>query len=227
MITRGKQKRPWLAMLYGQPGIGKTTFASTIPNNVFLDLERGTDFLDVARITLQESIADTLGSLYNEANQFDTLIIDSLTSLEKTHQAELCAQQGWTTIEALDYGRSKKIWREKFTSLLTSLEQFREAGKNVLLIAHSKAREVTDPVHQQAYDRLEFDCDKELTATILAKLDGCFLLKHKSVIKDDKAIGNGSRVLFTTDRPQFIAKSRWQLPDTIENPNLKFWNQLI
>jgi hypothetical protein len=227
MITRGKQKRPFFVMLYGQPGVGKTTFASAIPNAVFFDLERGTDFLDVARIQPLESISDTLGQLFEESESFDTLIIDSLTSLEKAHQVEVCAAQGWSTVEALDYGRSKKIWREKFIALIKSLEQFRESGKNIVLIAHSRVKEVVDAVHQQSYDRLEFDCDKELTASILASLDGCFLLKHKTVIKDDKALGNGSRVLLTQDKPQYIAKSRWDLPETINTPDSAFWEIII
>jgi len=226
MITRGKKHTPWFAILYGAPGVGKTTLASLAPDPVFLDLERGTDLLDVARLTLEgQDLKEALNTLHGA--EFTTLVIDSLTALERVHTDQLCKEKGWTTIEALDYGRSKKMWRQEFTKLLTSVaHNFRASGKNVLLIAHAKTREVTDPVSQQSYDRYELDCDKDLHPQIISQVDGVFLLKQKVLVKDDKAIGNGTRVLLTTDKPQYVAKSRWPIAEEIPNPNEEFWTSL-
>jgi GTPase SAR1 family protein len=221
-ITRGKQSIPWFVILYGSPGVGKTTLASRAPDPVFLDLEDGTALLDVARIKPETTIKDTLRELYTA--DFKTLVIDSLTSFERVHTTETCAEKGWTTVESLDYGRSKKIWRQEFTESITKLvTAFRAKGRNVLLVAHSKVREVSDPVSQQTYDRFELDCDKEIHAPLISQVDGIFLLKQKTLIKDDKAIGNGSRILLTQDRPQYVAKSRWDIPEQIENPDHTLW----
>ena len=226
MIIKGKRQSPWYAILYGAPGVGKTTLASLAPDPVFLDLERGTDLLDVSRVTLDDT---TLSGALNHLieAEFSTLVIDSLTALERVHTAQMCAEKGWTTIEALDFGRSKKMWRQEFTKLITDIgRNFREAGKNVLVIAHAKVREVTDPVSQQTYDRFELDCDKDLHPQVISQVDGVFLLKQKVLVKDDKAIGNGTRVLLTTDKPQYVAKSRWPIPDEIANPSAEFWTSL-
>lgn len=226
MIIKGKRQSPWYAILYGAPGVGKTTLAAQCPDPVFLDLERGTDLLDVSRVTLDDT---TLSGALNHLIEadFSTLVIDSLTALEHVHTAQMCAEKGWTTIEALDFGRSKKMWRQEFTKLITDIgRNFREAGKNVLVIAHAKVREVTDPVSQQTYDRFELDCDKDLHPQVISQVDGVFLLKQKVLVKDDKAIGNGTRVLLTTDKPQYVAKSRWPIPDEIANPAADFWTSL-
>jgi hypothetical protein len=226
MIIKGRRQSPWYAILYGAPGVGKTTLAAQCPDPVFLDLERGTDLLDVSRITLDDT---TLSGALNHLMEadFSTLVIDSLTALERVHTAQMCAEKGWTTIEALDFGRSKKMWRQEFTKLITDIgRNFREAGKNVLVIAHAKVREVTDPVSQQTYDRFELDCDKDLHPQVISQVDGVFLLKQKVLVKDDKAIGNGTRILLTTDKPQYVAKSRWPIPDEVANPAADFWTSL-
>ncbi len=227
MITRGKQSRPFYAILYGQPGVGKTTFAATLPNAVFLDLEKGTDYLDVARLKPEGTISEALSELWDAQESFDTLVIDSLTSLENRHQQEMCDAKGWSSINALDYGKSKSQWKAAFLKLITGLDAFRDAGKNVLLVAHQKMREAKDPISQDTYDQFSFGCDRDIHESLLSHVDGCFFLKQKSLSKDDKMIGSGSRVLLTKDRPQYTAKSRWNLPEQIENPSAEFWKQLI
>lgn len=226
MITRGKQNRPFYAILYGQPGVGKTTLAAQIPNAVFLDLERGTDFLDVARLQPEGTLSEALEALWDAKDSFDTLVIDSLTALENRHQQELCDAKGWSSINALDYGKSKSLWKAAFLKIITGLDAFRAEGKNVLIVAHQKMREAKDPLGQDTYDQFSFACDRDIHESLLSHVDGVFFLKMKSMAKDDKVIGNGSRVLLTKDRPQFTAKSRWALPEQIENPGAAFWAQL-
>jgi hypothetical protein len=227
MITKGKQKRPFYAILYGQPGVGKTTLASLIPNSVFLDLEKGTSFLDVARLQPEGTLSEALEVLWDNQESFDTLVIDSLTALETRHQQEVCADKGWSSINALDYGKSRTQWKALFIKLIQGLDAFRAAGKNILIVAHMKMRDSKDAISQEEYDQFSFDCDKELNQIILSHVDGCFFLTQKSVSKDDKLIGNGNRVLFTKNRPQYTAKSRWDLPEQIQNPDASFWQQLI
>lgn len=230
VIQRGKVNRAWLAMLYGAPGVGKTTFAAESSNPVFLDLERGTDFLDVARVHVDGTIKETIRELYRQRSEFDTLVIDSYTALEKLMVKEFCTENAVQSIEAFDrkdYGRATKEWRKKVVDTIADLRAFQNVGKNVLLVAHSAIRQVTDTLSQETYDRTQFHCDKENHEYILSLLDGCFFLRMKTVVDERKATGNGARVLMTQDKPQFVAKSRWQgLPAQIENPTKEFWNRL-
>lgn len=228
MITRGKQSTPYFVIIYGTPGVGKTTLAAQAPDPVFLDLEDGTALMDVARLSLTAtdlSLKDALNEIYSAGPE--TLIIDSLTSLERIHTQQFCKEKGWQSVESLDYGRSKNMWRQAFLEFLASIVQtFRANSTNVILVAHSKTREVTDPVTQLSYDRLELQCDKNLHPEIIAQADGVFLLKHKVLVKDEKAVGNGSRILLTRDKPQYVAKSRWDIPEQIIDPSKDLWASL-
>ena len=49
-ITKGVQPKPLKVCLYGVEGIGKTTFASQFPDPLFVDLDKGSTWLDVARV---------------------------------------------------------------------------------------------------------------------------------------------------------------------------------
>ena len=57
-ITKGKVKRAVRTVLYGVAGVGKSTFASNIPDALFIDTESGTDSMDVARLPKPESWSD-------------------------------------------------------------------------------------------------------------------------------------------------------------------------
>ena len=48
-ITKGKVKTALKVVVYGQEGVGKSTFASHFPDPVFIDTEGSTKQLDVAR----------------------------------------------------------------------------------------------------------------------------------------------------------------------------------
>jgi len=48
-ITRGIERAPLRAVVYGVEGIGKSTLASQFPDALVLDTEDGTRHLDVAR----------------------------------------------------------------------------------------------------------------------------------------------------------------------------------
>ena len=62
-VTRGVVKKPLRVVVYGPPGVGKTTFASQAPNPIFLPVEDGTDFLDVARFPKPKTFDDVLEAI--------------------------------------------------------------------------------------------------------------------------------------------------------------------
>src|SRR5690606_28342182 len=72
-------------MIYGLSGVGKSTLASKLKNPIFIDMEGGLNYMDVARtptLTSYTSALKELGELFNAADagkrEYDTNVIDSI-----------------------------------------------------------------------------------------------------------------------------------------------------
>ena len=79
-ITRGKIKTALKIVVYGQEGVGKSTFASKFPDPVFIDTEGSTKQLDVARFdapTSWEMLLQEVEYVIKNPAVCKTLVIDT------------------------------------------------------------------------------------------------------------------------------------------------------
>ncbi len=79
-------------LIYGNPGVGKTTFASTAPRPLFIDCEGGLlsiaeKEVDFVRITAEGEVYQTLYDIFtylkDEKHKYETVVLDHLTELQK------------------------------------------------------------------------------------------------------------------------------------------------
>lgn len=74
-------------MVYGAPGTGKTVFASTFPNPIFADLEKGMASIrrPVGRwpIANVRDLGELLDFLETQEHPYQTLVIDTLNELQR------------------------------------------------------------------------------------------------------------------------------------------------
>lgn len=91
--TKALTKNPKRLLLFGHSKIGKTTLLSDLPNNLILDLEDGSDFIDGMKVNVQQialrenkpiitvlkEISDTLKS---SAHKYDYISLDTTTGIE-------------------------------------------------------------------------------------------------------------------------------------------------
>lgn len=81
-IVSSKKFPPQKVVVYGVPGVGKTSFAATWPDPILLRTEDGAGALDVPTFPqVASAIADmreALNALINGKHNFKTLILDSL-----------------------------------------------------------------------------------------------------------------------------------------------------
>ena len=66
-VIRGRQAKPRRVLLYGQEGVGKSTWAAASPKPIFLDFEDGLNDLDVdksPRIGSYDECLENLRWLY-------------------------------------------------------------------------------------------------------------------------------------------------------------------
>ena len=92
-VSKGKIKKPILAVVYGPDGVGKSTFAASAPHPIFLGTEDGTSHLDVTRFPTPQNFEDVfraIKELSESKHDYKTLVIDTLDWLEPSTRTPGC-----------------------------------------------------------------------------------------------------------------------------------------
>jgi hypothetical protein len=226
-ISKGKQPEPQRTMIYGIPGVGKSTFGSMAPAAVFIQTEDGLGHLDVAKFPLSTSFGDVIQAitdLYQEAHDYRTVVLDSLDWLERLIHQEVCREQRVANIEDIGYGKGYAFALTHWRRILMGLDALRnERGMQVVVVAHSAIEKFSDPTNE-SYDRYTPRMHKSANAVVQEWADNILFATMKVLVRTNKqafgatevkAIDDGQRVLKCTPRPMYIAKNRLKLPDEI------------
>ena len=219
--------RPPRILMHGVHGVGKTTFAAGADAPVVIMTEDGLGTLKVPHFPLATSYADVveaLDALLNEEHAYSTVVIDSVDWLEPLVWAETCRRNGWASIEAPGFGKgyaeALTVWREYLDRLNTLRDR---RGMAVVQIAHTDIKRFDSPEHEP-YDRYVIKLQARAAALLQEHCDVVLFANYRmSIAKADvgfnkkvaRALGSGERVLHTAERPAFLAKNRYGLPDTL------------
>jgi hypothetical protein len=238
-IRRGSDGIPPRILIYGPSGIGKTTIAAGAPNPIFAQLEDGLGSLDSPTFGLLKTFSEmeeVISALVNEDHEYKTLVVDSLDWLERIVWAETCRRNGWATIESPDYGRGYGAALDVWKYLLDGFSALRDERKmGLVLLAHASIRKFESP-ETAPYDRYTpklHESAKGIGANpLLQEHVDCILFNSWmiSVVKDrgkgDKpgegharGVSGGQRMIYTQERPAFVAKNRFSMPPSISLPD--------
>ena len=214
-------------LIHGVAGVGKTTFAAKSDRPVIIATEEGLGTLDVSHFPLAKTFGDVmeaLYALYNEPHEFGTVVIDSVDWLEPLIWKRVCDDNKWGSIEEPGYGKgyvaALDLWRE-YLDGLNALRN--ERGMTVIQIAHTDIKRFDSPVHEP-YDRYVIKLHSRAAALLQEHSDIVLFANYRiSTVKSDvgfnkkvtRALGSGERVLYTEERPAFLAKNRYGLPDVL------------
>ena len=212
-------------VLYGTAKAGKTTFASTIPNNLLLDVEGGSGAVNIARVEREsldtyDKFMSVLKSVYEQKHDFSCVTIDTLDLLEQIIFTQAAKEHGKNSIADVGYGAgyvtAVNIWKQ----VLQGLDMLREERKMmVLLIGHDVVRRHDDPI-TESYDRYNINLHEKTGGIIKAWADIIAFVNNEVFIKSEevgfnskvKRAKGGERVLHLIESPAFIAGNRYGLP---------------
>ena len=219
-ITKGKQQRAQRVVLYGVESVGKSTFAAQFPNPLFLDIEQGTSHLNVDRcdISSWKQLTDSL--VEAKATDYQTIVIDSADWAERLCVEDLLASSKKTSIEDFGFGKGWVMVAERMSRMLASIDTLIDAGKNVVLIAHSKIVRFEAPDALAAYDRYELKLSKQSSPLLKEFADELWFLRFKTKVSTSetgkgKGIGGKERILLTTHSAAYDAKTRSGLAEEL------------
>jgi hypothetical protein len=98
-----------------------------------------------------------------------------------------------------------------------------DKGMSVILIAHTTIKRFDSP-EVEPFDRYQPKLQERSNALIREWCDAVFFANYKVIVKKDdvgfnktnnRGISTGERLLHTTERPAYMAKNRYNLPETI------------
>lgn len=207
-------------LLYGPPGVGKTTLAAHAPKPFFVDLERSTETLRgdkrFAHVKFHKPKSmQEVDEIVKEfpKSEFETLVIDTGTRLQFFQIHE-------NMVEVASKNQSRDVHIPLFQEYRKSSEYLDEIfvkcqdmDKHLIIIAHE--RETTND------EGVVTKISPELTPAIAGRINGLLNVTAHYSIKPGIGTNPDKRILRVNPTGKIVAKNRLQIADSvIENPTI-------
>ncbi len=247
-ISRGVKKNVGhKIVIYGPGGVGKSELCALLSTidiePLFVDVEEGTLFLDVARVSPTPRSWDEVRAIYRNREllePFGAVVTDSFTKLEEQAVAWVLAnikhEKGHhvSSVEGYGFGKGLTHIYETFIQILGDLDAVSRMGKHVVAICHDCTSEVPNPGGENwiRYEpRLQSPSSGKNSIRHRVK-EWCDHLLYIgfdiAVNEDGKAQGSGTRAIYPTELPTHWAKSRLlSEPIPYAQGDANLWRQLF
>lgn len=226
IIRQGRVHAPLRLLLYGQAGVGKSTFAAGMPSPIFLGSEDGSGHLDVARFPQPRNLREILSNLsllLKEKHDYKTVIVDSLDWVEPLIWEEVARSRGKQHVEDIGFGKGYVQALTWWKVLLDNFDELRDKHKaRICLLAHSQIKQFHDPEAEDGdgFDRYQLKLHQK-AAELVSEWSDVKLFARFEYARQGKRTET-RRVLCTRQTKAFDAKTRYRIPDTLELS----WNAL-
>lgn len=215
-------------LIYGMQGIGKSSFAASMPRPIFIQTTDGLEGLGVQAFPLAKTAEDVrkqLTWLLTNPHNFKTVVIDTIGWLEKLIHAEVLAQTGYSVMTQASM-KTYPMATQKLMDIKALLDAINIKRKMfVCILGHASIQKFEDPT-AASYDRYALDMNEKAGNIFLQDADIVGFYTQKVHVKTEehgfgkevvKAQGQ-SRYLYFDQRPAFFAKQHdYGLPDEIED----------
>lgn len=180
-------------VLYGEPGVGKSVFASKAPNPFFVTTDGNYEWLEDFGAKEEDHIQSTSWSMTKKIiedirsnpekyEKYETLVMDLLEDNFKWCEYEYCASKGVDHIsEAGGYGKGYDVTRNEF---FIEISKFLDINKHVILIMHGKTIVVKD---RRGVEHPKYVPSDKLPDRVIDSIEGRvrYFLRCFSVAEED------------------------------------------
>jgi phage nucleotide-binding protein len=135
------QVKPKIIMLvYGNGGVGKTTFGSTAPKPLLVDCENGAKYFGLRGIEMDVANVNTwsdMNGLFDiaKSGEYETIIIDPIGELMEKLKRYMVSKGDKKLVQS-DGSPSMAGWGWLKDTMRSTIKILRDSGVNLLLVAH-------------------------------------------------------------------------------------------
>lgn len=224
--------RPVAVTVLGDAGLGKTSLAATFPKPVFIRAEDGLqaiphdqrpDALPV--IDTVETLWGQLSALINEEHGYKTVVIDSITALERMFGKYIVdndAKNPKSLNQAMGgYGAGFGAVATLHQRVRAAAGLLIEKGINVVFIAHADTETIELP-DQDSYTRYSLRMHKKSQSPYVDDSDVVGFIKLRSFTRNSEerrsgqVISDGTRVLVCHAAASCVSKNRYGIEEELE-----------
>lgn len=231
--TGATRTSPKLFIIFSKPKAGKTTALSLLENNLLIDLEEGSDFVDALKVKIND-IGDLLRFaelIEKEGKPYKYITLDTATALEDDLIMPLAIKIYRNTPMGKEYkgddlrklpnGAGYLYIREAFKYVI---DKFSTLCETVILVAHCNEKQI-DKEGKEMYE-LEMDLTGKLKRIVASKADVIGYLYRKGNQTFINFNGGGDTIIEA--RSQHLANKEFLLVEKNDKGQfINYWNQIF
>jgi AAA domain len=128
-------------LITGSPGVGKSTFASQLGDNVYiLDFEYGYKHLSVFKsdITSWNDFENAVTAFHTDKHNFKHVVIDVVDTLHQFAENEICKRNKVEAINLIPFGAGYKATKRL---MMDEFRRINNLGIGITFVTHEKTKE--------------------------------------------------------------------------------------
>lgn len=134
-----------LMVVYGEGGVGKTTFAATAPRPLIADCENGSKYFGLRGIESDVALIENWGDMQEFleialTDKYDTIVIDPIGELMEKLTRYMVAKADSKLVQK-DGNPTMAGWGWLKQTMRNFLKVMRDSGKNVIVVAHVQEKD--------------------------------------------------------------------------------------
>jgi hypothetical protein len=230
--VKAERQNPKRMVIYSKPKTGKTTAYAGLENNLILDLENGSDYVDAMKIKISslQELLDTGKAIKAAGNPYKFITIDTVTALEdmiqplaiKLYRATSMGKNyDGDNVTSLPNGAGYLYIRQAFFQVLDFIDTL---APHIILSGHIKDKVVDDK--GEMVMSANIDLTGKIKSLICANADAIGYMYRK---------GNKTILNFKTNeevtcgaRPEHLRNEEIVVTEMQENGELEFhWEKIF